>query len=90
MLEILGPSVDCGKVVQELNWKRMELSTAREEQLLVKEEVEDVQEGSFSPIPNTVQERGRCRSDRVRPNTSKESQAWVETTSVSQTFTLGL
>ena len=47
MLEILGPSVDCGKVVQELNWKRMELSTAREEQLLVKEEVEDVQEEFF-------------------------------------------
>ena len=47
VLEILGPSVDCGKVVQELNWKRMELSTAREEQLLVKEEVEDVQEEFF-------------------------------------------
>ena len=47
VLEVLGPSVDCRKVVQELNWKRMELSTAREEQLLVKEEVEDVQEEFF-------------------------------------------
>eukprot|EP00090_Calanus_glacialis_P016872 TRINITY_DN26407_c0_g1_i1.p1 TRINITY_DN26407_c0_g1~~TRINITY_DN26407_c0_g1_i1.p1 ORF type:complete len:202 (-),score=71.48 TRINITY_DN26407_c0_g1_i1:182-787(-) len=38
-----GSGAECRKVVQELNWKRMELSNAREEELVEQENVSEVE-----------------------------------------------
>merc|ERR1719186_1778758 len=86
-----GSGAECRKVVQELNWKRMELSTAREEQLLDKEEVEDVQEELFDLNYETenIDDQEKPPEGRwaafLPPPTLYRKEAVVETTESDQT-----
>eukprot|EP00092_Neocalanus_flemingeri_P015187 GFUD01016404.1.p1 GENE.GFUD01016404.1~~GFUD01016404.1.p1 ORF type:complete len:218 (+),score=72.85 GFUD01016404.1:50-703(+) len=93
-----GSGAECRKVVQELNWKRMELGTAREELLLDQEVVESVQDEIFDDnyeeivddnyeiktIENPVQRTGGRWAAFLPPPVEEKREAVAENTETDQ------
>eukprot|EP00092_Neocalanus_flemingeri_P094811 GFUD01120585.1.p1 GENE.GFUD01120585.1~~GFUD01120585.1.p1 ORF type:complete len:229 (+),score=70.41 GFUD01120585.1:51-689(+) len=80
-----GSGAECRKVVQELNWKRMELGTAREELLHDQEVVESVQEEEIfddnyeiKTIEDPVQPTGGRWAAFLPPPVEKKREAVAE------------
>eukprot|EP00092_Neocalanus_flemingeri_P027344 GFUD01029656.1.p1 GENE.GFUD01029656.1~~GFUD01029656.1.p1 ORF type:complete len:209 (+),score=67.27 GFUD01029656.1:47-673(+) len=84
-----GSGAECRKVVQELNWKRMELGTAREELLLDQEVVESVRDEivddnyEIKTIEDPVQQTGGRWAAFLPPLVEKR-EAVVENTETDQ------